>query len=96
MATKKISISFSEPYLDVYKFLKSQDNASNYICQLVRSQIRNKDTINPELEAKVEELIKKVLKENNYSYDYNFPTNSTEHIINSLTDDDKSLIKDLF
>lgn len=96
MATKKMSISFSEPYLDIYEYLKSQDNASYYICQLVRSHINNKDGINPELEIKVEELIKKILKENHYSSDVNSENTTTTNIINALTDDDKSLIKDLF
>lgn len=96
MATKKMSISFSEPYLDVYEFLKAQDNSSYYICQLIRSHINDKDTINPKLETKVEELIKKILKENHYSSDVNSENTTTTNIINALTDDDKSLIKDLF
>ncbi|WPC42822.1 hypothetical protein [Clostridium sp. JS66] len=55
-----------------------------------------KDTPCQELEAKVEELIKKVLKENNYSCNSNFSPPTSQNIINSLNEDDKSLIKDLF
>jgi len=96
MATKKLPISFSEPFFDVYEFLKLQDNTSHYICQLVRSHINDNDNLNPELEAKVEELIKKILKENHYSLDSTSQTTTTKNIMNSLSEDDKSLIKDLF
>jgi hypothetical protein len=96
MPTKKLSISFSDHYIDVYNFLKNKPNISLFICQLVRAEMTAKDTINPELEAKVEELIKKVLKENNYSYDNTIPPSTSQNIINSLSEDDKSLIKDLF
>lgn len=96
MKTKKISISFCEHYIDVYKYLKAKPNISLFVCELVRTEMNVKDTSSPELEAKVEELIKKVLKENNYSHDNNFSPPTSQNIINSLSDNDKSLIKDLF
>jgi hypothetical protein len=96
MKTKKLSISFSEHYNDVYEFLKTKHNVSLYICELIREEINNKNNTNQELEAKIEELIKKVLKENNCSFDGNSQNTTTKNIINSLSDDDKGLIKDLF
>ncbi|UZW12847.1 hypothetical protein OSC52_13415 [Clostridium pasteurianum] len=97
MSAKKISISFSEAYIEAYNWLRSKNNASNYICQLIMAEMNKKETLTPELESKIEELINKILKESNYSCNTNFKaTTTTENIINSLTEDDKSLIKDLF
>lgn len=96
MKTKKLSISFSEHYNDVYEFLKTKHNVSLYICELIREEINNKNNTNQELEAKIEELIKKVLKENNCSFDSNSKTTASQTIINKLSNADKSLIKDLF
>jgi hypothetical protein len=96
MPTNKISISFSHHHIDIYDYLKSKENISNYICQLVRADMNRKDTLNPELEIKIEELIKKILKENDYSFDNNFQSSTSQNIINSLTDDDKSLINNFF
>lgn len=96
MKTKKLSISFSEHYNDVYQYLKTKHNISLFVCELVRNELNNKSNSNQELENRVEELVKKVLKENNYSYTNNLPTTTTENIINPLTENDKSLIKDLF
>ncbi|MZK49013.1 hypothetical protein [Clostridium beijerinckii] len=95
MKTKKLSISFSEHYNDVYQYLKTKPNISLFVCELVRNENNKNDTL-PELESKIEELIKKVLKENHYSLDSNSQSTTTKNIINSLTDSDKSLIKDLF
>ncbi|OAA87804.1 hypothetical protein [Clostridium ljungdahlii] len=96
MLTKKLSISFSKCNKDIYDYLKTKDNISNYICQLIRSKMNNKDILNPEFEGKIEEIIKKVLKENNYSSNNNSPVITNNDVINSLTEDDKSLINDLF
>ncbi|MDU6039837.1 MAG: hypothetical protein E6Y83_15985 [Clostridium butyricum] len=96
MKTKKLSISFSEHYNDVYQYLKTKPNISLFVCELVRNEVNNKNDTLPELESKIEELIKKVLKENHYSLDSNSQSTTTKNIINSLTDSDKSLIKDLF
>lgn len=96
MKTKKLSISFSEHYNDIYQYLKTKHNISLYICELVRAEMNNKNTSNVELEAKIEELIKKVLNENNYSFDNSSQTTTSQNILNTLSSDDKSLIKDLF
>lgn len=92
MKTKKLSISFSEHYNDVYQYLKTKPNISLFVCELVRNE-NNKSS---ELDSKIEELIKKVLKENNYSFDSNSQTTTSQNILNTLSNDDKSLIKDLF
>lgn len=55
-----------------------------------------KNTISSELEAKVEEIIKKALNENQYICNNSSQSSTSQNIINSLTEDDKSLIKDLF
>ena len=86
MKTKKLSISFSEHYNDVYQYLKTKPNISLFVCELVRNEVNNKNDTLPELESKIEELIKKVLKENHYSLDSNSQSTTTKNIINSLTD----------
>lgn len=96
MPTKKLSISFSSHCTDIYNYLKGKENISNYICQVVRTEMTTKDTISPDMESKIEAIIKKVLSENQYSTVKTSPNTTSEHIINSLSDDDKSLIKDLF
>lgn len=94
MKTNKLSISFSEHYNDVYQYLKTKPNISLFVCELVRNEMNN--NTHPELESKIKELVKKVLKENNCSFDSNSETTASQTIINKLSNDDKSLIKDLF
>lgn len=96
MATKKLSISFSEHYIDVYNYVKNMPNISHFICQLILNDMNRKSIVNPELEIAVEEIIKRILKENQYSLDNNSQNTMKQNIVNSLTEDDKSLIKDLF
>jgi hypothetical protein len=96
MPTNKISISFSSHCTDIYNYLKTKENISTFICQLVRVEMTAKDTISPDMEAKIEAVIKKVLSENQYSTVKTSQNTASEKIINSLSDDDKSLIKDLF
>lgn len=55
----KITISFSDQYLDVYKFLKTQPNISNYVCQNIRKYMAGDD-----LEAKVEHIVARILSGN--------------------------------
>lgn len=92
MKTKKLSISFCEHYNDVYQYLKTKPNISLFVCELVRNEMNNKNYTSPDLDSKIEELIKKVLKENNYSFDSSSQTATSQ----MLSNDDKSLIKDLF
>lgn len=96
MPTKKLSISFSSHSTDIYHYLKTKENISTFICQLVRAEMTTKDTISPDMEAKIEAVIKKVLSENQYLTVNTSQNNTSENIINSLSEDDKSLIKDLF
>lgn len=96
MQSNKISISFSEHYIEIYNYLKAKENISNFICQLVRSEMTAKDTVDVELQTKIEEIIEKILKDKNLSINVGIASVITENPINLLSDDDKSLIKDLF
>lgn len=60
----KITISFSKEYQDVYQFLNCQQNASKVVCEIIRAH-KTKDN----LEATVEKVLSKLLKNNLQSRD---------------------------
>lgn len=64
MPNPKISISFREEYLPVYDWLKSRDNISAYICQLVLADMTN-GVHSDDFERKVETILLKLLKNRN-------------------------------
>ena len=55
---RKITISFSDEFLDVYQFLKKQSNMSNYACRALRLIIDGDD-----LETRVKHIVSKLLSE---------------------------------
>lgn len=96
MPSNKISISFSEHYIDIYNYLIKKENISNFICQLVKSEMTSKDTYNLELQNQIEKIIEKILKNKNFSINNDIQSVTNTNSLNLLSDDDKSLIKDLF
>lgn len=62
MAKNKISVSFPEKHLHIYNYLKTKDNISSYICNLVENDIDNgQDSL--DLDNKIRQLINEVLKD---------------------------------
>ena len=56
---RKISINFTDEYIDVYSFLKTQPNISNYICKTIKLQMVNEseDYINKKIREAIQELL---------------------------------------
>lgn len=96
MPTNKISISFSSHSTDIYHYLKTKENISTFICQLVRVEMNAKDTDNLELQTQVEKIIEKILKEKQLTINNPLENEVTPDNKNLFTKDDISLIKDLF
>ena len=93
MSKTKISISFSKKYLSTYTYLKSQENASLYICTLVAIDIGKKHESN-DLESQVELIVERVLKDKQLTYSNS--DKSHENTSNKTTDEDVDLILNLF
>lgn len=91
MLKYKISISFKQKYLDIYTILKSKDNISLYICELVRA---DSATSKEDLEFKVEQILNKLLKDKQLIF--NDPGKLTKDTCNKTTDEDVDLILNLF
>ena len=56
---RKITISFSKEYRDIYDLLKNKSNASRYVCELVRESLQHSS-----LEAKIEKVVNRMLGQN--------------------------------
>ncbi len=62
MAKNKISISFPKKHLHIYNYLKTKDNISSYICNLVENDINNgQDSL--DLDNRIRQLINEILKD---------------------------------
>lgn len=95
MAKNKISISFPEKKLYLYTYLKSKDNISNYMCNLIEADM-NKDNADSDLEAKIQGIIDNLLKETLLTIDPSPENYNVIHSEENLTPDDIDIIKDLF
>lgn len=63
MATIKTkTISFTEEYIEEYKHVIKQSNASRYVCELVRADMSNNDSDNF-LKQSIKTLVEEILKE---------------------------------
>ena len=95
MAKNKISISFPEKKLHLYNYLKSKDNISNYMCNLIEADM-NKDNADSDLEDKIEEIINKILKDKQLTISTSSENHDVIHNEDTLTTNDIDIIKDLF
>lgn len=93
MAKNKVSVSFCKNNLYMYKILKSKDNSSSYICDLIRRDMKEhyKDI---DFEAKIKEVLDKLFKDKQLIYDTS--DKSHESSCNSLTNEELALILNLF
>jgi len=94
MAKHKISISFSSSYNDVYDFLKTKSNISNYVCEVIREKM-NDTSDDIDLERKIEEIINKVISEKGITISNNISV-PTSNSVENLSTDELDLIKNLF
>lgn len=94
MPNPKISISFKGEYLPVYDWLKSRDNISAYICQLVVADMQN-GVHSDDFEAKVETILLKLLKSRNL-VEQGDGIKVERDKLESLSNDEKDLINSLF
>lgn len=95
----KITISFAKEYTDLYYFLKDKKDRSNFICNLLNSNITSLDNEDKRIEEVIEKTLIEVLsrydfsnaisKNNNYN---GYSSNNEEE----LTQEDKDLINNLF
>ena len=93
MKKRKISVSFSKNYEDVYEFLMEKPNISQFICE-VMLEGKNKS-----LEEQVEQILDKLIAERGLS-----TTNISSGSLNTtllgttdtLNNEDKNLIDSLF
>lgn len=93
MSVKKISISFRRPDLDVYEYVKQQDNVSALVVRAIRAYMERPDSLDS-LEHKVEVIVKQLLQ----SMDLQ-PRDATEAAQSqeeSLSESDRDLLNSLF
>jgi hypothetical protein len=92
-AKKKLTISFAEEYEELYNFLKDKKDRSCFVCTILNSYLKN-DCSQEEL---IERVVTKALSKYNFSIN-----NKQENIeekngeMDSVTQEDKDLIKNLF
>lgn len=95
MKKRKISVSFSKNYEDVYEFLMKKPNISQFICEVVRDKMfEDQDS---SLEKQIEQILGKLIEEKGFSI-ANTPSKSLNTIdtIDTLKNEDKDLIDSLF
>jgi hypothetical protein len=97
MAKNKISVSFSEKYLHLYNFLKNKDNVSGYICGLIEKDLEKPQTDDEILEAKIEQIVERLLKDKQISYTSNTGTSESNQLeMNKPSNEDVETILGLF
>ena len=97
MKKRKISVSFSKNYEDVYEFLIKKPNISQFICEVVRDKmLEGKDK---SLEEQVEKILDKLIAERGITTT-NISSDSLDTTLLGTTDtlnnEDKNLIDSLF
>lgn len=93
MKKRKISISFSKNYEDIYDFLIEKPNISQFICQVVKEKMfqEQEDT----LEKQVEKIVKRLISGKEF-YAESLSTNILQTTDNMIKSEDKDLIDSLF
>lgn len=97
MKKRKISVSFSKNYQDVYEFLIKKPNISQFICEVIKERMLEEQ--NNSLEKQVEQILDKLIAERGLSI-----ANISSGTLNSaslgtigkLKNEDKDLIDSLF
>lgn len=90
MAKNKISISFSKSKQNIYEYLKTKDNISNYICNLVEKEMHSSNSYD-DLESRIEIILYRLLAKDRLTLSQPRPVTS-----NTEDEDVISLINELF
>ncbi|WP_148347404.1 hypothetical protein [Clostridium butyricum] len=90
MAKNKISISFSKSKQSIYEYLKTKDNISNYICNLVEKEMHSSNT-DDDLESRIEIILQRLLAKDRLTLSLSKPVTS-----NTEDEDVISIINELF
>lgn len=95
MKKRKISVSFSKNYEDVYEFLMKKPNISQFICEVVREKMfEDQDSL---LEKQIEQILCKLIEEKGFSIANTLSKSlNTVDTIDTLKNEDKHLIDSLF
>ena len=91
MSKQKISISIRDTA--IYEFVKAKaerENVSAYVCGLIRRDMERPSE--EDLDKRVEEIVKRLMENANGIT----PSPNNQPKKNSLTDEDKELLKSLF
>ncbi len=93
MKKRKISISFSKSYEDIYDFLIEKPNISQFICQVVKEKMLQEQE--DSLEKQVEDIVRRLISDKRM-YTESLPHNTLQTTDNILKNEDKDLIDSLF
>lgn len=93
MKKRKISISFSKNYEDIYDFLIEKPNISQFICQVVKEKMFQEQE--DSLENQVEKIVERLISEKGI-YVESLSPNTLQTTDNMLKSEDKDLIDSLF
>lgn len=89
---KKLTISFAEEYADLYNFLKDKKDRSNFVCNILKSYLKN----DCNEEEKIERAVTRALSKYNFSSANKQENTEEKNEEDSITQADKDLIKNLF
>lgn len=90
---KKLTISFAEEYEELYNFLKDKKDRSCFVCTILNSYLKN-DCTQEEL---IERAVTKALSKYDFSINSKQENSEEKNGENdSITQEDKNLIKSLF
>ena len=97
MKKRKISVSFSKNYEDVYEFLIKKPNISQFICEVIKAKMLEDE--DRSLEEQVEKILDRLIAERGLST-ANISSDSLDTTLLGTTDtlnnEDKNLIDSLF
>ncbi|CDM68424.2 Hypothetical protein CM240_1260 [Clostridium bornimense] len=86
-----MSISFSRSKQSIYEYLKTKDNISNYICNLVEKDMHSSKNNDDDLESRIEIILQRLLTKDGLTLSLSQPATS-----NAEDEDVISLINELF
>ncbi|WP_442598162.1 hypothetical protein [Neobacillus sp. D3-1R] len=91
----KLTISFSKKYEDVFLFLNTKENASKFICELIRKEMKN--VVNEEdFEERVYKILLRYLENRNISLITDKVSPNSSFPNSRLKDEEVDLLNDLF
>lgn len=98
MIKYRTSICIREEYEDVYRYLQTIDNASLYVCKLIRKDMANQSSGQLEHEEQIIHLIEKTINQKfkKINSTNNFRQFFIDEELDEVWESDKNLIKSIF